>query len=109
MLDEALEDLVRSEQVDAGDQTGDEDDDGALDELVLARPLDLLQLCPGLGHEVAGPREEPAALRLFLGARRLDSRAQLGASAGRALDGGLAFGLGRTKGPALGAGLTSHG
>src|SRR3954452_14631034 len=109
MRDEALEVLVGSEQADAGDRTGDEDDDGGLDQLMLARPLHLLELCPGLGHEIAGPREQPAALRLFLGARRLDSRAQLRARAGRARDGGLALGRGRAEGPALGAGLTSHG
>ena len=42
MLDETPEDLVGEEQVEADDEAGDEDDGGALDQLLLAGPLDLL-------------------------------------------------------------------
>ena len=51
MLDESPEDLVGEEQVDADHEAGDQDDDGALDQLLLARPLDLLELGPGLPDE----------------------------------------------------------
>ena len=74
-MDEAPEDLVGEEQVRARDQTGDEDDGGALDQLLLAGPVDLLQLTPGLGHEVA----EAAAgqVAAAVGRRGLGCRAQL--------------------------------
>src|SRR5581483_6338223 len=60
-------------EVAADDQAGDQHDDGALDHLVLGRPLDLLQLGPGLRDEV---RAAP-----LLGLRW----ARLGARAHRAL------------------------
>jgi len=62
VLDEPLEDLIRRVEVDAHDQAGDEDDDGALDDLRLGRPLDLLQLGPGLEGEAAAARARNAAL-----------------------------------------------
>jgi hypothetical protein len=79
VLDEAPEELVGEEQVRAGDQTGDEDDRGALNQLLLAGPVDLLQLAPRLLDEVP----EAVAGRLSsaaVGGRRLRGRAQLLAS-----------------------------
>src|SRR5919198_990851 len=51
ILHESLEDKVRAVQVDADDQARNEDHDDALDQLLLARPLDLLELTPGLRDE----------------------------------------------------------
>src|SRR5262249_1175821 len=56
----------------AHDDAGHEHDDGALDDLVLARPLDLLELPPGLRDEV------PAALFRLPGLDA-DGRMPLGA------------------------------
>jgi hypothetical protein len=106
-LDEAPEDLVGEEQVRARDQTGDEDDGGALDQLLLAGPVDLLQLGPRLADEAlaarAGDVVAVGALgglgrRAYLRLRRL--RLLLRALR-RALDGCAALGLGRTAGAAL--------
>jgi hypothetical protein len=113
-LDEAPEDLVGEEQVRARDQTGDEDDGGALDQLLLAGPVDLLQLGPRLADEAlaacAGDVVAVGALgglgrRAHLRLRRL--RLLLRALR-RALDGCAALGLCRTAGAALGAGLSRH-
>jgi hypothetical protein len=51
VLDDELPHLVVEVQVGAGDETGDDDDGGAADQLLLSRPLDLLQLRPGLLEE----------------------------------------------------------
>src|SRR6266540_380071 len=65
-LDEPTEHLVRQVEVAADDHAGDDDDDGALDDLVLTGPLDLPQLADRLADEAcdaaaptvlaAGPR-----------------------------------------------------
>src|SRR5690348_5371489 len=68
VVDDVLPDLVVQIEIRADDDAGHEDDDRALDQLLLARPLDLLQLAVGLADEVR--RSE--ALRL---ARRLALRA----------------------------------
>src|SRR5262245_65838769 len=93
VLDETTEDLVREEQVHARDETGDQDDGGALDQLVLAGPVDLLQLRPRLGDEAlaaltrnvtaVGLRGRGRRARLLLRLLRL-------AMLRRALDGGAA-------------------
>src|ERR1051325_2459394 len=51
LLHDVLPELVVQIQVDPDDDAGDEHDDGALDHLVLRRPLDLLQLGPRLLDE----------------------------------------------------------
>src|SRR5581483_6526659 len=50
-VDEVLPDLVVRPEISADDEAGDEDDDCALDQLLLPRPLDLLQLGDGLPEE----------------------------------------------------------
>src|ERR1043165_7626195 len=57
LLHDVLPELVVQIQVDPDDDAGDEHDDGALDHLVLRRPLDLLQLGPRL---LAEPEEAAA-------------------------------------------------
>src|SRR5712691_6689585 len=69
VFDESLEDLIEAPEVDADQYAGDEDDGGARDHLLLARPLDLLQLCPGLGHEAAAARAGDAARSAVRGLR----------------------------------------
>src|SRR5690349_20995453 len=60
-----LEEDVAAVEEDADDQTGDQHDGHALDQLILGRPLDLLELAPRLGDEAAdaaarsGPRLAP--------------------------------------------------
>src|SRR5581483_8220302 len=51
--DDVLPNLVVQVEVGADDQAGDQHDDRALDHLVLARPLHLLELRPRLHDEVA--------------------------------------------------------
>src|SRR6185295_8367102 len=51
VADEGLEDLVGRVEVGADDHAGDDHDDRALHHLGAARPLDLLQLGPGLADE----------------------------------------------------------
>src|SRR4051794_9107229 len=59
-------------QVDADDQTGDQHDRGSADDSLLARPLDLLELRPGLPDEMDRPRAGDVALvRARLPARGL--------------------------------------
>src|SRR5947207_309157 len=48
---ESFEDQVGDPRIRADDRARDDYDDRALDDLVLGRPLDLLQLGPGLGDE----------------------------------------------------------
>src|SRR2546425_11060408 len=91
VLDQALEDLVGAPQVGTDDSASDEDDDCGLDDLLLPRPLDLLQLRPRLRDESlrAAPRDcRPAT---GLGLRRLRGRAHLCLTRARAC-GQLALG-----------------
>src|SRR5690349_20040899 len=68
VVDDGLPDLVVRVEIHADDDAGDQDDERALDQLLLARPLDLVQLAGRLADEVG--RAE--AVRL---ARRLPLRA----------------------------------
>src|SRR5437763_11056821 len=68
LLDDFLPELVVQPEVSADDDAGDEHDDRALDHLVLAGPLDLLQLCDRLADE---PEESAAARRLDLTGRTI--------------------------------------
>jgi len=63
VLDDLLDPEVERPQVRADDRARDDDDDRPLRDLVAARPVDLLQLAPGLADEA-----EPA-LRLATDAR----------------------------------------
>src|SRR2546430_16481581 len=63
VLDEPLERLVGEEEVDADDQAGDQDDHGALDQLLLAGPLDLVQLGPRLADELRAGEAPPRSGR----------------------------------------------
>src|SRR5262245_19293511 len=111
VLDETTEDLVRQEQVHARDETGDQNDGGALDQLVLARPVDLLQLRPRLGDEALAALARNVAVAVGLCRRRRRARLLLLlrlALLGRALDGGAALGLRAATGAALGTGLSGH-
>src|SRR5262249_26430662 len=56
VLDDVLPEPVIRIQVDAGDEAGDEDDRGAADQLLLIRPVDLLELGPGLLEEADAGR-----------------------------------------------------
>src|SRR5439155_24780969 len=60
VLDEPLEGKIGDPQVGADDDTRDQHDRGALDQLLLAGPLDLLQLRRGLAYEApeAGARKQ---------------------------------------------------
>jgi hypothetical protein len=115
VLDEALEHLVREEQVDAGDQARDQHHHGALDQLLLAWPVDLLELGPRLADEALAPLAGDVAavggLR-GLGGRRpqllLLLLLLLLLALRRALKGGAALGLRGTASAALGAGLAGH-
>src|SRR6186713_1330285 len=70
LLDERLEHEVRQPEVRANDNARDEDDDRRLDDLLLRRPLDLLELAPGLRDELrAGEATLRLGLRLLVGAR----------------------------------------
>src|SRR5882757_7960644 len=82
MLKAPLPDLVNQIEVDARDEAGDDDDGGAADQLLLIRPLDLLQLRPGLLEEADTGRPGPD-LVATLGARlgRLPRRLLLGGRA----------------------------
>jgi hypothetical protein len=51
VFDDVFPQPVVRVQVDAGDETRHEDDGGAADQLLLIRPLDLMQLGPGLAEE----------------------------------------------------------
>src|SRR4051794_8751116 len=84
VLDHVLPDLVVHVEKDADDRAGDEHDDGALDDLVLRRPLDLLQLCPRLVDEAeaAAPRLLHLARRTPLQCRRAGRAAACGGLAG---------------------------
>src|SRR5918994_6631982 len=108
--DEGLEQLVGSVQVGADDDARDQDDDRALDHLGAARPLDLLQLAPGLLDEA------PALARLAaagLRRRGLHAGAHLRLARARARRCGLRLG-GRLAAGALAlvatlpAGLAGH-
>ena len=63
LLDETLEDEVRAPEVEADDDAGDQDDRRALDQLVAARPLDLVQLRPRLRDEATGAAAARARVR----------------------------------------------
>src|SRR6266516_1699092 len=104
VLDEPTEDLVGQEKVDADDHAGDEYDDGALDQLLLAGPLDLLELTPGLPDEAAAGQLARGAVL----AGGLHRRPNLRARAGGALHRRLALLLGGATGSALGTGLAGH-
>src|SRR5579862_2009059 len=70
--DHVLPDLVVEIEVEPDDQAGDQHDHRPLHDLVLARPLDLLQLRPGLADEVRAPalvRRGGALLRRLLRTR----------------------------------------
>src|SRR5262245_38636865 len=116
VLDETTEDLVREEQVHARDETGDQDDGGALDQLVLPGPVDLLQLRPRLGDEALAALPRDVASVGGCGRRR---RARLLlllllllllrlALLRRALERGAALGLRGAAGAALRTGLSGH-
>src|SRR5205814_1205620 len=78
LFDKTLEHEIGAVQEDADDQTGDQHDDDALDQLILAGPFDLLQLAPRLGDEApratAGEGSRLAAR--LTSRRRLRSRAR---------------------------------
>src|SRR5215467_8679985 len=96
VLDEATEQLVAQEQVQTRDEAGDEDDRGALDQLLLSGPVDLLQLAPRLGDEApdASARRAVAVARRLRGLRRRAcGRLRLALRRGHALDGCATFGL----------------
>src|SRR5919201_7155503 len=79
-LDERLEREVGDPEIDAHDHARDQNDRRALDQLILGRPLDLLQLGPRLGDETteAAPgRSAGAGLALGLLRRRADLRLAL--------------------------------
>src|SRR6266702_4841040 len=85
VLNDALPDQIVGVQIDADDDTGDEHDDHTLDQLVLTRPLDLLQLRPRLGDEPPRPaprdraRLDPARRRgLSFGLRPRTARGRGG-------------------------------
>jgi hypothetical protein len=59
-LDNDLPDLVIDVEEDADDRARDEDDHGSLEDLVLVRPFDLLELGPGLPDEADGAAESSA-------------------------------------------------
>jgi hypothetical protein len=109
-LDEPPEQLVREEQVHARHETRDEHHGGALDQLLLARPVDLLQLAPRLGDESRGTAAgNVMAVRVRRGGRRprlllLLRRTLLR----RALERGAALRLRGAAGAALGTGLSGH-
>ena len=71
VLDETTEDLVGDPEVDAHDDARDEDDDGALHNLLLPGPLDLLELAPRLADEASAGK---LARRGAVGAGGLDGR-----------------------------------
>jgi hypothetical protein len=109
VLDEPAEQLVSEEQVDAGHETGDQDDGRTLDQLLLARPVDLLQLRPRLRDEArAAAAGNVSAVGLRGGSRRPRLLLLRGALLRRALDGGAALGLRSAAGAALGTGLPGH-
>src|SRR5919198_2266925 len=62
VLDEPLECQVGEPEVRAYDHAGDQHDGGALDQLLLSGPLDLLQLGGGLADEAAEARARDLAL-----------------------------------------------
>src|SRR4029453_15428835 len=66
LLDERLDRQVGEPQVEAHDRAGDDHNDCARQNLGLVRPVDLLQLGPGLGDEATAPASPaaPAGLRL---------------------------------------------
>src|SRR4051812_20247076 len=112
VLDEALEQLIGGEQVHARDQARDQHDRGALDQLLLAGPVDLLELGPRLADEALAPLAGDVAA---IGAlRRLGGRAQLLRllrlllALRGALERGAALGLCGAAGAAFRAGLTGH-
>src|SRR5262249_2214099 len=70
LLDQRLEHEVRQPEIRSNDNARDEHDDSGLDDLLLRRPLDLLQLAPRLGDELgAGETVCALGLRLLFGAR----------------------------------------
>jgi hypothetical protein len=86
VADETAQHEVGGRQVGADDRDRDQDDHGGGEELTAPRPLDLLELRPGL----AGERAEAAAalaLRARLALRLLD-RANLASALSGALGGG---------------------
>ena len=83
VADEAAEDEVRRVEVGAHHRDRDDDDDRRRDQLLASRPLDLLELGPGLAGERA---EAAAAVALRAGlALRLSDRLDLAAPLARAL------------------------
>src|SRR5207245_1936818 len=103
VLDDALEHLVEAPEIEADDDAGDQDDCGARDHLLLVRPVDLLQLAPGLGEEAAR-----AGARKRARLRRLGTR--LGDRPAHPLPGRRARAVHclRPAGAALLPGLTGH-
>src|SRR3954447_11419967 len=96
MLDDELPHLVVQVQVSTGDEAGDDDDGGAADQLLLSRPFDLLQLCPGLLEEAdAGGAGADLVAALATRGGRLSRRLLLGGRArpGRGPERRRAFGL----------------
>ena len=65
-MDEPLEGEIGEPQIGADDDAGDQDDRRALDQLLLGRPFDLLQLGDRLSDEAPdpGPRKPALDLRL---------------------------------------------
>src|SRR5215831_15863276 len=61
LADELVEDQVGEVEEGPHHDAGDDDDDGALDQVVLRRPLDLAELTDRLADEVADPRSLPPA------------------------------------------------
>src|SRR3954451_7592389 len=112
-LDEVLEDDVAAPEEDAHDEACDQDDGDALDQLVLAGPLDLLELAPRLGDEPAratAGRAACLALRPWLtprlrhGTRGRPRRAGRRATLKRSFAGGHV----RTVRTSLGTSLARH-
>src|SRR3989442_1368696 len=61
LLDDVLPDLVVQVEVRADDDAGDDHDDRPLNQLVLLRPLDLLELGPRLADEAEHAAAAPLA------------------------------------------------
>src|SRR5215469_5776139 len=79
VLDEVLPQLVVQPEVGTGDEARDDHDGGAADHLLLVRPLDLVELGPGLLEEAdAGNARADVVAALALRLGRLRARLLLG-------------------------------